>query len=263
MQVFKIRKRFRFKILSVKIVSLAPSNTEVLFALEVGDQVVACTTYCDFPPEAKYLPKVGGWTTVSLDLIRKFKPDLVLTSTIVQQDAPIKFRDERFKVVHFDVRTLDDIYKSIRQIGELTGQTTNAKRLTQNIKDKLSKLRSSLVVKPLVNPRVYIEEWMDPAMASGNWVTELIEIAGGMSILEKGEISRSVSYSEVAGFDPDIIVLAYCGYMDKSDPTIIKKRWPNLRAVKDGKIFVIDERILNRPGPRIWQAAEELGKIIH
>ena len=246
----------------MRIVSLAPSNTEILFALGAGDQVVACTAYCDYPPEAKKLPKVGGWTTISNELIRKYQPDLILTSTIVQKDAKKRFAGEKFRVEHINVVTVADILKSIERISELIGKRQNAKRLKQEIKQKLESLRTTDYGLRTSKLKVYIEEWFDPPMASGNWVIELIEIAGGVPMLKRGDISRATVLSEVEGFDPDVIILAYCGYMDKSDPQIIKKRWPKLRAVKEGKIFVIDERVLNRPGPRIWQAADQCSQII-
>lgn len=257
----------------MRIVSLAPSNTEILFALGAGDQVVACTTYCDYPPEAKKLPKVGGWTTVSHDLVKKFDPDIVLTSTIVQGDAELKFKNEKFKVFHLGVITFDDIYKSIQKIGDLVGKKEEARELVEEMKVQLYRQRYRAHLRGMQRsnqahlvgdnkPRVYIEEWFDPPMASGNWVTEIIEAVGGVPILKKGEISKEVTLSEIDAFDPDYVMLAYCGYGAKSDPDVFKKRWSGLRAVKDDKVFALDEGILNRPGPRIWQAAEEIKKLL-
>jgi iron complex transport system substrate-binding protein len=244
----------------MKIISLAPSNTEIVFAIGAGDQVIARTAYCDYPKEALKIPKVGDWVNPDLDEIKRLNPDLILTSTVVQEKLAEKLITEGLPVTHFDPRTLNGVFDSIHQIGELVMKREGAEQLIRNMEDEFHALMNTIEKK---KPRLYIEEWHDPPFASGNWVPKLATIAGAeYGLVEEGELSKEVSFEEIKAFDPDIIVLSICGV--KSSPELVyrRKEWSDIKAVKSGNVHAFDDSLLNRPGPRLVEGAKQLKKII-
>lgn len=266
----------------MKVISLSPSITEIIYALDAADYLIGVTNFCDYPEEAKQKPKVGGWSTANLQKVIDLKPDLVLTSTIVQGKAAEMFRGARFEHYHFDPRSLADIYESIIEIGELAGRKKEAIKLVRTMKEevdviairRLPEWRSLEIASSsgrisrndnARRPRVYCEEWPNPPMISGNWVPELVKLAGGeYGIIKPGEISRPFTDEEVIAWDPEIIIMNYCGFGTRPKPETIKKRaaWQNISAVKNDKIYVIDDSLLNRPGPRIVEGLARLARII-
>jgi len=234
----------------MRIVSLAPSATELLYALGCGDDIVGVTWYCDYPIEAKTKPRVGRWIDIDFDKVEKLKPDVIFTSTFVQQKVVEECEKRGLHVVHTDPKTLDDVYESIKIIARAVGRESEGKKIVEDMKKEFSAIRAKAKL-PL-----YVEEWHKPPMASGNWVSELIEIAGGMSILKRGEVSREVSFEEIILFNPRAIVLSWCGFGMTADPNAIKRRW-NLAA----PVFVINDSLLNRPGPRLVDGCKKLNAI--
>jgi iron complex transport system substrate-binding protein len=172
----------------MKIVSLSPSTTEILFALGAGDMVVADTYFCDYPEEAKKLPKAGSFSRIEPENLAVFEPDLVFTSTVVQKQMADHFIQSGLNVVHFDPRSVDEIIDSIAKTGETVGKQTEAAGIISKMKSELEELQRT---KNEPYPRVYIEEWYDPPMYSGNWVPELVELAGGTYFKKQnGDISK-------------------------------------------------------------------------
>lgn len=246
----------------MRIVSLAPSNTEILFALGVGSQIVGVTAFCDYPEKAKKLPQVGGWTTANIHKVLELKPDLVITSTFLQKDAPERFKDLPFKLLHVDPQDLASVYDSFVQIGEAVGRKRQAKALLTDMK------KSILNIPKIPNnskPRIYIEEWHKPPMVSGNWVPELVEIAGGKYFpIKPGEPSREVTLEEIQAFNPEIIILSLCGFGKRPSQEIITKRedWENLAAVRNNQVYVVDDSLFNRPSLRLTEGIDLLKEII-
>lgn len=241
----------------MKIVSLAPSVTEILFGLDVGDMIVANTAYCDYPSESKKIPKVGSWIYVNDEEIKSFKPDLVITSTVVQKNSHERYKD--FKHIHLDPRSLEDIYENILLLGKVTKHTDRANNLIQRMKTQAKNLKSYIVNR---KSRIYIEEWFDPPMASGNWVPDIMRLVGATYFpgIKKDDISREVTAEEVQRFNPEVIFVSYCGYKDKSDPRKILNRpdWQDIDAVKNKRVFVLNDDLLNRPGPRVIEAIQQI-----
>lgn len=249
----------------MRIVSLSPSTTEILFAIGAGDQVVGVTTFCDYPLEAKNRPNVGGWSTADLEKVFDLEPDLVLTSTIVQHRAVKLFANSPFDHRHLDPRSLSDILNNITSIGQLIGHEAQANELVERLQLAADAM-SEIVNQTSNRPRVYCEEWPHPAMISGNWVPELVQLAGGeYGIINPGQISRTVESAEVIKFNPEIIILNYCGFGSRSKPATIQQRsdWQPITAVQNQAIAVIDDSLLNRPGPRVIVGLTELVKLLH
>jgi iron complex transport system substrate-binding protein len=246
----------------MRIVSLSPSTTEILYALGVGDHVVGVTVFCDYPSEAQAVAKVGGWSNTDLQKVYALQPDLVLTSTIVQADAAERFNGRPFQHHHSDPRSYQNIIDSVTEIGALVGAQTVAQQLAEEMQTAVSQLKQSAGS----NLRVYCEEWPKPPMVSGNWVPDLVRLAGGQyGLLADGEPSRVVTDQEIQDYNPELIILNYCGFGASVDPKTVLKRpgWEKVEAVRRNQVSVIDDTYLNRPGPRIIEGLKRLAGLIN
>ena len=217
-----------------KIISLAPSNTEILYALNADDKLVACTRYCDFPSEAKKKPRIGGWLDINDELVKKFEPDLLLTSTFVQNKITEKYKKSRMNAVALMPTTLKGVFDSIIEIGRLTGKEQESLKLIHKMKNSFDKIQNKIQKNDkqstinknsienndsknkIKKPRVYVEEWHKPPTVSGNWVPNLVKMAGGdYSLIRAGVHSKEVSTKQMQEYDPEVIVVSICGMADK------------------------------------------------
>lgn len=249
----------------MRIISLAPSNTEILYALGAEKELIACTRFCDYPKEAKKKKRIGGWLDIKEDLIKELKPDIVLTSTFVQADIVKRLKKDKIKVKHFDVTTLDQIYDSILELGKLVGKQKEAKELVDNMRTKVEAIGLRLK-KVKDKPKLYIEEWHDPPHVSGNWIPKMVEICKAKySLIKEGEHSKTVSEKEIQKYNPDKIIVSLCGFGTKARREILTERdgWDKLKAVKNNDVYVIDDSLLNRPGPRIVEGLQKIAEIVH
>ncbi len=236
----------------MRIVSLAPSNTEILFEIGAGDQIVATTSLCDFPEEARKLPSIGGWTNPDIERVESFEPDLVLASDELQDEAVEELEENGLEVLQVKPHRLDEVFDSIIRIGEKVGKRSEAVKVVESMKSEINDI-------DLENTKVYCEEWMDPPMASGNWVPDLIEKGNGEYFIESGR-SREFELEELKQFDPELIVLHICGAGPGLDPSIIERRedWEEIEAVQNENVFVVDDSLLNRPGPRLVEGVKKI-----
>ncbi|MFH1235318.1 MAG: cobalamin-binding protein [Parcubacteria group bacterium] len=235
----------------MRILSLAPSNTEILYALGLGDRVVGVTHMCDYPDEVDKKKRVGSWTSTSLKDIRSVKPDVIFTSYYFPPE--LKSYNGPGEVVHLEPRTLGDILSSIRTIGAICGRKDAAEELVGALEQELFDYTQAFSFAES-GPVVYAEEWGKPPMVAGNWVPQMIRLAGGhQPFIGPGEASRRINLSELQEADPDLIILHWCGAGSRTSPDDVKSRpgWDILRAVRSGRVYSIDDRAINRPGPRI------------
>lgn len=254
----------------MRVASLTPSATEIVFVLGCGGQLIGRTAFCDFPPEARRIPSVGGWTTANVASVVALQPDLVLTSTFLQDAIVTALQENGVAVCHTDPRTLADVFASFETIAAALGIPDRGRLLRVQIEAALSSLPPALPREALAKwgaspllPKVYAEEWHNPPMASGNWVPDLVTAVGGQSFLPAGERSRNVTLEEVQRFDPDIVVLNYCGMeripAEKQKVQFLsRERWQELRAVRENRVCVLPDSLLNRPGPRLAEGARQL-----
>ena len=248
----------------MRILSLAPSNTEILYALGAEEHIIANTRYCDHPEDAQKKPKVGGWLDVKYQLISEYHPDIIITSTFVQDKIIARFKMMGIEIMHLDPVTLDDVYESIIRIGKLVGKEGKAHIIVGEMKTELESIRQESLKLPRV--KVYCEEWHKPATVSGNWVPALIEIAGGDPVLIKeGVHSREVKSEEVIAENPDVIIVSLCGIGIVANVDEIKNRegWNLIKAVENNKVFAINDSLLNRHGPRLVEGAKLLFELFH
>jgi iron complex transport system substrate-binding protein len=238
----------------MKIVSLAPSNTEILYAIGAEEDVVATTSLCDFPVEAVEKPSIGGWTNPKIERIHEFSPDLVLASDDLQDEAVDEIQGEGYPVLQVKPHSLEEVYESIIEIGERVDRKQEAEELVEEMKQDLEKISLP------GSPRIYCEEWMDPPMVSGNWIPDLIQEIGGEYFIEGGR-SREFPEENILEFDPEYIFMNICGAGENlQGEKILRERegWEGISAVENGNVFVIDDSLLNRPGPRLVEGAKKI-----
>jgi iron complex transport system substrate-binding protein len=246
-----------------RIVSLAPSNTEILFAVGAGDQVVGVTKFCNYPPEAQTREQVGGFVakTISVEKIVALKPDLVLSAGKIQQ--PVIEALERAGIPVFDLspKTFDGVYANIETVGRLTGHGAEAARVVAQMKERVAAVTAKAKTVPEANrPKVFYEVWHEPLMTAGpsTLIGQMITLAGGVNLFaDVTEDWPQVSTEEVMKRDPDVI-LAPDSHGQELTPEKIQARpgWGNIKAVRQGRIVLVNGDIVSRPGPRLANALE-------
>jgi iron complex transport system substrate-binding protein len=252
-----------------RIVSHVPSITEMLFALGVGERVVGVSDYCDYPEEAKSKTSVGNYFNPSIENIVALEPDLVLTDghseTIIQLDElepPINY-------MVIDPRDIDGVFKDLELLGKVTGSEGAAEALIESMQDSIANVLA--LVEGAPRPKVlFIIDATDLTFpwtaGQGSFVDAFITMAGGENIAAQTESAWvQLSIEEIVNADPEIIILpAKHGTAFTSPETLIEHPvWQGTTAVKEGKIFIIDDDLVSRSGPRIIQGLEELARIIH
>ncbi len=255
----------------MRIASLSPAVTEILFAIGAGERIVCTDQFSDEPDDAKKLPHLSDHQKIDIDALASYTPEIIFTSTLVQTRLAEELKKhQKWAVIHQDPRSLGDIYSDIRAIGIVVGREKEANALVTAMQNGFSAVHKKAKLLPR-KPKVYIEEWHNPPMVSGNWVPEIISVAGGIPLQAqsakriagsdgRNPPSRAVTLEEVQKFDPDLIVLSICGAGKFSDKKLLTTRacWSELRAVREHHVFVIDDSLLNRPGPRLVMGCQRL-----
>jgi iron complex transport system substrate-binding protein len=257
------------KTLPERIVSLSPKNTEMLFALGLGDKVVGVTDYCNYPAEAANRTKVGGITNVNVEQVAALNPDAVFADSLTKKEAAEKLEAMGYPVIVNDPRNISDITNSILRAGRACGVEDNASRLAADIDssikaitDKTSGLNQSQRPKVLMLLDTY-----DFYVAGSNcYGNDLILLTGGQNVAYELNDYKSMSKEAVIKADPDIIIMPVDAY---SQADFEKLRngtddWMRqLTAVKNGKVYAVASDPIFRPGPRVVDAAQAMAKIIH
>jgi len=283
----------------MRIVSLVPNGTEILFALGAGEHVVGVSHECDFPEEARRRPILTGSAlrpgmsaaevdaavsaqvgsgeslyTLDEERIAELAPDVIVTQQLCpvcavsteQVDGAVRPLPRCPDVVSLDPKTIADVFADIRRVGELTGRKAEAEALLDDLQDRLEAVRSRVSGRP--HPRVLALEWLDPPFAGGHWVPEMIDLAGGLDVFgEPGGHSQRLTWNQIAEADPDVIVAMPCGFDEAGAQGQIETisshpEWQSLRAVRDGRVYPLDANgCFSRPGPRLVDGIERLAAI--
>lgn len=241
----------------MKIVSAAPSNTEILYKLGKEDSIVATTSLCDYPEEAARKDSIGGWSkNADLEKVKSYSPDKVFTSDRLQDEFRKQLEDAGIETVHVSPESLEEVYESIKRIGEAVNEEERARKA-------VNKMKSGIESTDLQSTRIYCEEWSDPPMVSGNWIPDLIHRCNGQYFIEEGR-SRKTDFNQLKNFDPEIIVLNVCGAGVKADREEVLGRdnWQGIEAVEKGNVFVIDDSLLNRPTTRLADGVKRIESIV-
>lgn len=249
-----------------RIVSLAPSNTEILFVLGLDNQVVGVDDYSDYPPAAKEKEKIGGFSTPNIEKIVSLKPDLVLATGGVQKSAVSRLEELNVNVFILDSKTVVDAIEAVRKVGVITQKASQAEKVSKQMEKVVEQVKSK--TKKLKNeekPKVFYELYKEPLMSAGagTFIDDMIRLCGGKNIAAaaQGEYPQ-FSVETLLKEDPDVY-LAASGSM--SNPGEIRSRpgFENLKVVKEGRVFIIEENLVNRPGPRIVIGLKKIAEAIH
>lgn len=253
-----------------KIISLAPSNTEILYALRLEDKLVGVTEYCDYPEAAKQKPKIGGFSTVDIEKVVDIEPDLILAANIHQDEIVPHLERLGLTVVVIDPKTVAEVLEAINLVGQLTGKAEEASRLTTEMENRIQAVTDKTAGIPKAQrPRIFYLLWHDPLMTVGpvTRIHELIEKAGGTNIARDltDEYPR-ISLEATIMADPQVII-AGSGHGSGQDVpfsyALTEPRLAEVAARQDGRIYEIDSDLTSRPGPRIVDGLEKLAGFIH
>ncbi len=289
----------------MRIVSLLSSATEMLFALGLGKQVLAVSHECDWPPPATHLPRATRsridslQTSLAIDgqvkqllaageplyeidepLLRSLAPDLIVTQAQCDVCA-IRLADvlrlqasapelQHARVLPLNPSSLDDVLVDLARMGAATATELTAAALIAGYRARVAAIvEQTAKLTTTQRPRVLCIEWIEPLMPAGNWTPQLIEFAGGISGLAvAGEHSRYATWEEVAAFDPQVIIVAPCGFdlartLREAEQLPRLAVWSELTAVQTGHVFAFDgNALLNRSGPRLIETLEVLAQLI-
>lgn len=261
---FKGRKIVLDKI-PQKIVSLSPSNTEILFALGLGERIVGATIYCDYPEEAKKIERVGDFEGPNMELIAKIKPDVVLAGYF-QEEGVKALENIGITVIVTEAKSFGDIYKSIGMIGDITGTASKANEIIAGIKSEIAAIQAK--TKDKEKPRIFYLVWKDPIMTAGSntYINDIIKVAGGINVAEKVDSWVNYSAEVLLSDNPDILVAALHSTDEGMTGEDISKDpiFGKLECVKQGRVQIIsDDNIISRPGPRVVKAIEEMNRVFY
>jgi len=286
----------------MRILSLLPSATEIVYALGLGDDLVGVSHECDYPEEARKKPVVSASTPTSAlrseqihsafsghkhpshslyrideQLLKKVDPEVILTQELcevcaipvaqVREAARILAGPRR--VVSLEPNNLHQILDNISVVADVTGRQTEASALIAQLEKRIARITSA-TSSLRERPRVCCMEWLDPVMAGGHWIPGMVHLAGGTDRLgSDGQPSRAIEWRQVLDFAPQILILMPCGYniprsLGEIDRLASRPGFYDLPAVQSGEVYVVDSpAFFSRPGPRIVNGLEILAQIIH
>ena len=252
-----------------RIVSLAPSNTEILFALGLGDKVVGVTEYCNYPEAAKTKPKVGGFSTVDIEKVVSLRPDLVLATQIHSKTIIPALEKLGLTVVALTPSSLTGVLDSITLVGKITGQSKEASELVKDLSTRITAIADKTQkLSPAQRPRVFYVTWHDPLMTAGTGTlsNDVISQAGGQNIASDITGDKTIDLETVINRDPEVIIVSVgMGTGEDSPWQYIKSesRLKNTQALLADRVYKIDGDLIHRPGPRIVEALEQMAQFIH
>jgi iron complex transport system substrate-binding protein len=286
-----------------RIISLIASATEIVCALGLQGQLVGRSHECDFPVTVKTLPQcttpkfnIEGTSyeidqrvkavlqealsvyRVDADLLEALQPTHIITQSQCEvcavslkdvEQAVCEFTSSQPKVVSLEPNALSDIWLDIQRVADALAIPEQGQALNETLQRRMKAITEGARLIE-ARPRVALIEWIEPLMAAGNWMPELVEMANGENLFgEAGKHSPWMSWEELVASDPDIIIVTPCGFdmartLEEMPLLRRKKEWPELKAVKEAKVFIADgNQYFNRPGPRVAESLEILAEVFH
>lgn len=253
-----------------RIVSLAPSNTEILFALDLGEKIVGVTDYCDYPEAAKSKPRVAGYSNPNIEKLISLEPDLIVAESIHERMVVPALERLGLTVFVTSATSLDRVLHDIEIIGKITGRNRAAKKLVDSLRSRIDAVSSKTnVLTPEQRPRVLYVCWHAPiwTMGSETFIDDLISKAGGNNIFASDfRKSRAVSLEAVISKNPQVILVSGMGTSGDIIYSSItsEERLRSVDAIVNQRVYkVSDASLIERPGPRIVEGLEEVARYIH
>ena len=286
-----------------RIISLIASATEIVAALGFEEQLVGRSHECDYPPSVGRLPACSTSKVdvdassraiddqvraivserlsvyrVDPDLLNRLAPTVILTQTQCEvcavslkdvEQAVRELVSSQPRIVSLEPMALDDIWTDIRSVAEALDDSTRGDCLVTQLTARLDTLRARTASRA-TRPSIACIEWIEPLMHTGNWVPELVDVAGGTNLFgESGTHSGSLTVADLVAADPDVVAIMPCGFdIDRSrremSPLTSRPEWPQLAAVRNERVFTADgNQYFNRPGPHVVESAEILAELLH
>ncbi|MCL4533848.1 MAG: cobalamin-binding protein [Bacteroidetes bacterium] len=247
-----------------RIVSLSPSNTEILYYLGLQDLVIGVDDYSDYPPQARTKEKVGGFANTNLEKVVALGPDLVLATEIHVQQVVPELERRGLRVVVLMPERLEDVLVSLQLVGKMGGKAQEADQAADALRARLDAITGKVATAGN-RPRVFYEVDATPtSVGPGTFLDDLITKAGGDNIAADAQSKwPRLSPESIVLRDPEVIVLADHGFGETVEKVKARPGWDKISAVRNERVAPVDVDITNRPGPRAVDGLEELAKIFH
>jgi len=249
-----------------RVVSLAPSITELVYALDRGDTIKGTAQFSDHPPKAADLPRVGPYSRPDLERILSLAPDLVLAI----RDGNPRHTIERLESLNIPVFAVDsgniqEIMQSIQALGEVLGAMDKADELVRDMRERMDHVQKQAAKKDS-RPAILFQVDSDPVIGAGNstFIHEMIHLAGGTNVLADMERYPRLGWEDILRMDPEVVIIASMAGGRSSEKLLQSwHRWPQLRAVQNSRVHVVDADIFERPTHRLMEGLDRLAQIIH
>jgi len=252
-----------------RIISLAPSNTEILFALGLAERVVGVTDYCNYPPEAEQKDSIGGFSTPNIEKVVALSPDLVVATSIHQKQVIPNLVQKGITVFALAPKTLDEVLEAITLIGKITGKEEEASGLVAEMSNKIKAVTDETAsLSPEQRPRVFYITWQEPLKTAGAGTLhdELIQKAGGTNVARDLTGYAAITLEAVIEANPEVMI-AGVGMGTGADAplqfALTEPRLENTDARQHNRVYDIDVDLVGRAGPRIVEALEQFAQYIH
>ncbi len=242
-----------------RIVSIAPSITEVLYAIGAQDRLVGVSSADDYPPEVRSKPRVGG-VQLDFERIAQLRPDLVIGVRSLQLVSLERLRALGYRVLALDPKSLEDTYEAILLLGRVTGREEGARQVVRGMRDRVERVVAR-VRRSAHRPRTFVEVWDQPFLTagSGTFLHDLVRAAGGRNIFADLAGWPQVSEEEILRRDPEVILLLHPG----RTRVLRRPAWQRVAAVRAGRVHVLNPSWVTRPGPRLVLGLEQMARTLH
>jgi len=252
-----------------RIISLAPANTEIIYALGLENKLVGVTEFCNYPLAARDKPKVGGFSTVDIEKAVALNPDLVLAAEIHNKSVTPQLQKMGFRVVSLYPKTVQGAIQDITLTAMLCGAESDASTLTASLQKRLDAVAAvTSQLSPGLRPRVLVIIWNDPPMVAGNTtlIDDMVRLAGGANVASQVNGFASINLESIIGADPQVIIVP-TSMDEKSDLlwnfVTTDPRMGSTSAVKNGRLYRIDGDLIYRHSPRCITALEQVAAFLH
>jgi len=252
-----------------RIVSIAPKGTELLFAIGAGDQVVGVTTSCNYPPEAQHREKVGGFSlkSLSLEKVIALHPDVVISTG--EYHRPVIDHLERLQipVIALGGETFESLYQDLTLLGKVTGNSEQADQISRQIRTRVVYVRQTgAAIPPNERLSLFYQAWDEPLSAAGpgSFMDEIIRLTGARNIFDDADkIYPQISSEALIARDPDVIIARKVASQQTIEDVSKKPGWSHLKAIRNGRVYLLDGDLIARFGPRIVDALEIIAQEIY
>ncbi|MDR7870601.1 MAG: cobalamin-binding protein [Tissierellaceae bacterium] len=247
-----------------RIISMAPNNTEILYALGLGDKIVGVTAFCDYPEEALAVEKIGDFMATNFEKIIELEPDLIVNYGELDSDASQIFSGAGIPVISFLPESIDEVIDTIKQIAVATDTVEEGNALVEDMTQKRDEIVAK--VKGTETVKVFYEVWHEPLMAagSGSFVDGLINLVNGDNVAKDAEGEYpNYDIEQLIENDPEIYLTANDLPEKTVESILARPGYENITAIKNGEVYLLDGNTISRPGPRIVDGLELIARALH